>query len=521
MPAQHPPLPAALPAQGSFIQYIAAKPNSHYLLAAVLTGIIGWWVFKQFYPYPNLIFDSYYYISSAVSKASVGPWPMGYSWFIRFIGVFSHNPNFLLAVQFILLQLSFLWFFFTVRYLFQPGKYPSLLLFLFLQLNPIYIYTSNLILSDTLFTALSICWFTQLIWLIFRPRPYMLLTHTLLLLAVFSIRYNALYYPLIGAVAFLLSRQKRWFIITGIALPVLLVIGFIQYTTHTMQKKFGVKQFSPFGSWKVASNALYVYEHIYSNTDSNAIPQRFQPLDKRVRAYFNGPHYKADILVNDPTWGSFYMWLHPSPLIQHMFSIYGPDKMNLNFVKFAPMGPLYGDYGAYIIKKHPLAFARYFVAPNVLRYINPPQEVLVDDVNPFSLRRDYLGQPAIQWFHLKTIRVPTARIAFRTQLFYIYPAFCTFLHYLFVLSAIGFILLKGYRHVPAAARHGVWVAMALWLVDFGFSLTAAAVVLRYQLFIMAIEFSFAALFIEWLYQLSTQQNKQSPAVSAFTNPFTS
>ena len=43
-----------------------------------------------------------------------------------------------------------------------------LLLFLFLFLNPLFLYCSNFIMSDPLFTTLSIGWLVQLIWLIQR-----------------------------------------------------------------------------------------------------------------------------------------------------------------------------------------------------------------------------------------------------------------------------------------------------------------------------------------------------------------
>lgn len=501
----------------SFSQFVFHRSNRLYLYAAAIILTISWLVFKYFYPHPNIIFDSYYYINAAVSQSRVGPWPIGYSWFLQGIHLFSHSAYTVLVAQYLIINLAFLYFFFTLRYWFGFNNITSVLLFLFLMLNPVYIFMSNLILSDILFTTLSLLWFTQLIWLIFRPATYMIFTHSLLLLAVFTVRYNALYYPVVGMLAFILSRQKKGVVIAGIALQLVVLGGFIQYTIHAMQKDYGVKSFSPFGSWKMANNALYIYENVYKN-DSSGVPARFQALDNRVRTYFNNPHYKVDMYTNDATWGSFYMWMHPSPLIQYMFSIYGKDHMNLNFVKFAPVSPLYGDYGSYIIKKYPGAFFRYFIIPNMVRYINPPQEVLVDAFNPFSLRRDYLGAPAVQWYQLKTIRVRPSLIQFRTQLFILYPALSTFIHYAFVLSCICFYFLKSFRRLLHPLLYSLLVVTILWLADFAFNVTASGAVLRYQMFIMTIEFSFALIFVQYILENTAAREKAAAGPRAPLSP---
>ncbi|GGH65562.1 hypothetical protein HNQ91_002055 [Filimonas zeae] len=495
----------------SFSQFVFHRSNRLYLYTAAVVLTISWLVFKSFYPHPNIIFDSYYYIIGAVNHARVGPWPIGYSWFLRLVHVCSSSAYAVLVVQYLIINLALLYFFFTLRYWFGFHKITSIVLFLFLLLNPIFLFMSNLILSDILFTTLSLLWFTQLIWLIFRPAPYMLFTHALLLLAVFTVRYNALYYPVVGTLAFLLSRQKKGIVIAGIALQLVVLGSFIAYTTHAMQKDYGVASFSPFGSWKMASNALYIYENVYRN-DSSAVPPRFQALDNRVRAYFNGPHYKVDVLTNDATWGSFYMWMQPSPLIQHMFSIYGKDRMNLNFVKFAPISPLYGDYGTYIIKKHPGAFLRYFIVPNIMRYMNPPQEVLVDAYNPFSLQRDTIGGPAIRWYQLTTLRVHHSLINFRTQLFIIYPALSTFVHYFFVLSCICFYCLKSFRRLSPALFYSLLAVTVLWLADFAFNITASSPVLRYQLFIMTIEIAFALVFTQYILESTAAKETGASSV---------
>lgn len=497
-------------ANTSFSRFVFhRRSNQLYLLSLLLVSPLLWILFKHFYPQPNIIFDSYHYIKAAATGVNVNAWPIGYSWFIRFIGLFSHSANILLFIQYLVLQVCFGFFFFSYCFLFQPSKYVSLAAFLFLLFNPIFLFTSNLILSDTLFTALSITWVIQLCWLVFCPKSYMLYTQALLLLAAFAIRYNALYYPFVAALAFLFSPLTPVKKISGIALQFLLLFVFISFTSRQMKSIAGVQQFSPFGGWKLASDALYMYEHVYLQSDT-VMPLELQPLDKRVRHYFSRPHQPVDLLIPDPTWGSYYMYMYPSPLITHMHSLYGADSYPLDFRHFANMGPLYQRYGAYLVKKHPLAFIRYFILPNIQRYIAPHQEVYVDDKNPFHLRKDILSAPSIQWFRLTTLQVSPIYIQARTKLFSLYPALTALIHYYFLLVSVLLLALRKKLPLSKPVYKGILLIIALWLCDFGFNVLAAGVVMRYQLCIIAVEFAFSLLFTGYLLQYKPEQPGNAP-----------
>lgn len=499
--------------QTSFSTFVFKIKINRWYLGFFLFASLGLWIiFKHFYPYPNIIFDSYYYISATVSNADVNAWPIGYSKILRLIGWFSHSANLVLTIQYFSLQLALLFIFFALRFFFQLNKVISNILLLWMILNPVFIYISNLLLSDAFFTAFSLVWFTNLLWILFRPRPYMIITQAVLLLVTFSLRYNALYYPLVATLAFILSQQKVYLKLAGIIFQCIIIGGFITYTTDKMEKDYKVKQFSPFGGWKLANNALYMYEHTYGER-KNAVPERFQGLDQRIRSYFDHPHYRVSMWDPDVTWGSYYMYIHGSPLIQHMFSIYGPDapNVNLNFDKFALMGPLYQEYGAYLIKKDPGAFVHYFVLPNTLRYFSPYAEVFVDSENSFDLRTDYLGQPAIKWFSLRTLATDKAYVSFRTSVFSFYPMLNTITHLFFVFSILMFFLFKTFSYTKISIKHSVLVMILLWLCDFLFSILAAVVVLRYQLFIISVELMFALSLIQLIFQKEEQGKK--PAFS--------
>jgi hypothetical protein len=478
---------------------LSHRRNRIYLWSALSISLLLLALFKLIYPYPNLVMDSYYYIRAAATNADVNAWPIGYSKFLQLTGFFTHSPLVLVCLQYLFLELALLLLFFTLRLFFRLSNLLSNVLFVFFFVNPLFLYTGNLIMADSLFNGLSILWITQLLWIIYRPRPYMIFTHAALLFITFTVRYNALYYPFIAALAFVLSRQPTRLKLAGIALPVVLLISFIVYTTHKMETYCGVRQFSPFGGWKLANDALYMYAHVHPDP-SDTVPARFRELDKMTRRYFELSHDPGDLMLPDVFHGSPFMFNDYSPLMQYMVRQYGRDTtVFLDFKRWSRMGPLYTDYGSYLAMRYPAAFARWFLWPNLMRYALPPREIYMT-ITPFFLREDELGPEATRWFGLTTLMVKPAYINLRLGALSYYPIFFGLIHLCFVLSLLGFLLNKGWARMGKPYNYFVLTMVCLWLSDLGFSLFAAAIVLRYQIFIGVLEFSFSLFFLEFVYR---------------------
>ncbi|WPQ63317.1 hypothetical protein SIO70_00370 [Chitinophaga sancti] len=491
-----------------FISYVLKDPvNRLYAWIAIAICIVSWFLFKYFYPNPNIIFDSYYYIMGATSNEDVSAWPIGYSKFIKLIGMFTHAVNALLILQFVILEVCFLFFFFSVRYFFYLSRLSSNILFVLIFLNPIYLYTCNLVLSDALFLGLSLVWIINLFWIIFRPQVWMVITQALLLFVTFSMRHSAMYYPIIGCVALFFSQLRLGVKIFGICFQFLLVGGFILYTTHLNERIYGVRQFSPFESWKVASNALYVYEHVPEN-EKKAVPVKFKELDKEVRQFYKTKKYQISLFTPDPSWGSYYMFMFNSPLISYQEKKLGMDSIFyvLSIKNFSKMAPLYDEYGKFILKSYPFTYAKNFVVPNIWIYMLPYPEVYYDDYNPFTFLPDTLGGIAKNWFGKISLTAPRKNVVFRTTLFTFYPVINMLIHFIFIITGIGFYVLKGYRRMKAPYFKGILMISILWLLNFGFIIIASASLLRYQLFITVVELVFMLFFIDFLYVKDNQKH---------------
>ncbi len=104
----------------SFKNFLTNDKRSKIILWITLAAIlIQLSIFKYFYPFASYIHgDSFVYINAAAKNLSINTYPIGYSKFLRLVSVFSSSDTFLVCLQYILLQFSLLFLFFSILYLF-------------------------------------------------------------------------------------------------------------------------------------------------------------------------------------------------------------------------------------------------------------------------------------------------------------------------------------------------------------------------------------------------------------------
>lgn len=476
--------------------------NLTYIYAGVGISLGIWLIFKYFYPYPNIGIDSYFYIQAAASNVDVGTWPVGYSKFIRLVGFFSHSPYVLVTVQYIILQLSLLFFFITIRFFYDLRRSTSNILFAFLFLNPLLLFASNHIMSDVLFAGLTIIWISQLLWILYLPKPYMVITHAFLILIIFTIRYTALYYPAIATLVFIFCRLSLKWRITGIALTTILIASFIVYTSSKMEAISGFRQFSSTGSWKLANNALYMYEHIH-HEDKTVVPSKFKELHTLVQKYFQAPHANVELLYasEEITTGSFYDFAYESPLMQYLRLKKGLDVDIFDFRNTSSLGPYYEEYANYLIRKHPLAYLRYVIFPDLVTYIIPFPEIYDFDYSSYHLWNDNkFGKTAKEWFKLTSIMIPENHINIRGILLYPWPFLLAITHILFLLAISAFFLFKIHKRIGRIQLCGLLLILIYCLLNCMYMISIAVIVLRFQLSVLIFEFLFVVLIVDMMLQ---------------------
>jgi protoporphyrinogen oxidase len=478
------------------------RRNRIYCMLALLVYLLQFVFFKVQFPFANYMPDSYFYLEAAASNSDVNMWPVAYSKFLRLVSAFTHSDTILVGLQYFFMQMAGLLFLFTLAYFLRPGRVVRNSLYIFFLLNPIALYVANYICADALFIGCSLLWFTSLTWIIFRPQPWMGAVHALLLLGCFTLRYNAIYYPLISALAFFLSPQPWLNRLIAIGLAATLLFGSISYTSNKMKEVTGHLQFSAFGGWQLANNALYMYEHIPASKRQPP-PARFNNLETMVRQHIDSLK-KVKLAHDDSTYASFYLWSASGPLIQYMKRQYKKDSITPYFKRWASQGPLFFGYGRYLIANYPESFVTNFILPNAIKFAVPPSEFL----NTYNLGGDSVLMAAKDWFQYRSLKVrnrntKNAILSFADW----YSVFTALINLLLLIHIIGILLFKVLNKQPQLVVKWIFIVLSLWALNAAFSIAASSIVLRYQIFPILVGCCVALVSGEWIY-------KQQPKISS-------
>jgi hypothetical protein len=473
--------------------------NRLTLKMAIPIIVLQFIVFKFLYPFPNFMPpDSFSYIEAANYHQYINVWSIGYSWFLLLFKSLSHSSTALVFFQYFILEISILYFLFSIRYMISTSKWLFRIMLVLSILNPLILHIGNFVSSDAIFSALSLIWFTQLLWLIFKPKPVTLLLHVAILIVAFIFRYNALYYPLISIMVIffnnkLINRLKFLFI----GLTLFLLSVFIGKTQYEYYQETGVIQFSAFAGWQLGSNALYGYAHAKLDSPST-VPGEFRDLHRIVNTHMKYLNRFPSFLRPDHKVDIYYLWDFNSPLRVYMDKYWEADKTRPFFKRWAFMAPLYGSYGRYIIKKHPMQFIRYYIWPNFIKYYSPPTGFL----GYYNLERDTVDRIAATWFEWKTNKIHSY---FKNKKIFVsdfFPTGFAVINLVFLSGLICYITLGEFKRNKQYIRKILQFTLVVWLANMFFSVFAAPIELRYQLFPMIMTLAFSCLFIAYIFSES-------------------
>lgn len=463
-------------------------------------SILGFGLLKWAFPYPNFLPDSYSYLEAAFTNRGINMWPIGYSAFLRLFSSFTRSDTALVLCQYLLLQSSILYLCFTIRYLLRPGKWLFAIIVGACILNPLTLFVSNFVSSDAIFAAISIIWLTQLFWIVCRPGLWLILRHALILVTAFTVRYNALYYPLISLSVILLAAIPLSQRAIGAA-AILLLLGCFAYTNvNKYHRLTGQYQFSAFAGWQMASNALFAYGHIHPDT-TQRVPREFQALHRMVNTHMDSLSHLA--IRPDNQLGVYYLWDDKSPLKKYLFDQWNRDSTTDWFTRWASIAPTYSAYGTWLIAHNPGAYLSHYIWPNLVSYYAPPTEFL----SIYNMGSDSVSPMAKLWFDFKKAKI-------YSRLRELPPvAFCSVLlaitNLVFIMSFIGFWLLNGFRSSPVRFSKIIRLVGCIWICNLLFSVLASPVVLRYQIFPMIITFVSAGMLLEYLIRASQSRNPKT------------
>jgi hypothetical protein len=248
-----------------------------------------------------------------------------------------------------------------------------------------------------------------------------------------------------------------------------------------------VHQFSVLTDWHWANNALYMYEHIA--VDSTQVPYEALPFHRMTQAYFDTiPDQWRNF---SPRIGGIY-FRHPyGPLKTYMRRYQRAHPNNTDIEGWGQVAPVYGLWGKHMIKKHPVAYAWYYLMPNTLNYFLPPLEKLVT----YNYGGTAVPPMVAQWFDYPKAEVRVVSKDLSSLALLLVPMVFMMLNVAFVAGSIWF-LVKGYYRKMPVVWHGLMLAMIVWVLNTGFNILAAPVAVRYLMYPFMVFTGFAVVLID-------------------------
>ena len=450
----------------TFFSYLISQRA--LISVALAISVLLFIILKYAFPLPDFFVDSSNYITWALHNFTVAYRPIGYSVFLKLAHFVSSSPSFTVFIQYCFFVFSALFCFFSAEYLFHLPKKFKIPILILIVCNPVLIFQTNLISSDSLFCSLTITWFTACMWIIKKHNWGALVLQLLFLFFCFQVRYTAMFYPVVALFAFVFCIGSIAYRITGGALTLLVLFFSVERQMNVVEKETGTRVFSGFGGWQVANNALYCYKHIQVN--SNDLPDwETQVIDHCVKIYIDSIKQTAGI-------GAAYLWDPKSPFKKYLNICARRDRSDYLAAWFTASRPL-GEYGWYIIRHYPAAFTQYFLLPNTTNYFYPDLEILANyDYGNITLTPD-----TKQWFGLDVDHLDCRFPFLQERIMYIYPFLSLLLNAFNIAVIIYFICRRAfYKKRMSVAMNRLFIIWCIFYCSFMvFSIFAAAISIRF------------------------------------------
>ncbi|MDO6433131.1 hypothetical protein Q4E93_21155 [Flavitalea sp. BT771] len=445
---------------------------------------------KIYYPYAVIFGDSSEYVRAAWHNTQLTAWPIGYSKLLGWIHTLTRKDWAIVIFQYLLLEAAVLYLYFTVLYLLRPGKWVKLLILFFLVMNPFILSITNYILSDAIFAALTIFWFSIMMWYLHKPRPILVYLLVFANLLLFSLRYYAAFYPLITVPVILFSKVRWWVKVSGLVLGCLLFIGFIWYTASLFEKQSGIRDFSPFSGWQLAGNALIMYRHI-SHREQDTPPPALRSLHQLVLKEMNNPESPING-IPDRRLVIYFTWDARSPLMQYCGMKLSIHPLTSDLPKWSSVGKLYHDYGVYLIKRHPVEYIRYYVGQGLDWFISPRAEF----TNVYPQGGYEIPGIVNDWFGYNSDWLPCSPDSLYSIA--MFPQIITILNALVLIGVIIFFFRRCHVAEGSLTTKVLIFFMTYWSGNFLFIIFSAPATLRYALSIMILDIVFVPMLFEFI-----------------------
>lgn len=344
----------------SFGKFLINKPQRGELgILIIVFIVIGIWLHTLF-PYPFTFPDTgAYFLGASQNQFNIYR-PMGYSHYLQFIHGINSSLHFIFFFTYTLYVISVLFFLYTLKYFWRITSRP-----LFYSLctcaifAPRFLFASNFIMSDSLFSSLVLLFITSIIWLVYIPKKRWVLIMLALFAAFYQVRYSGIFYILIPIYALFIAfnRTSRSLRILLALLPLICFIGLHLHARKEYYQHTGINISSGFSGWQLINNASVLFpeaKHLPLNVFD----------DPQLKALHGFMQSVPDSIFNaDHTMNTSYMWNKELPYKQFLFIYIQYTKTDYG-TAWVACGDLFARYAGALIKQYPGKYFKRFILPS-------------------------------------------------------------------------------------------------------------------------------------------------------------
>jgi hypothetical protein len=189
--------------------------------------------------------------------------------------------------------------------------------------------------------------------------------------------------------------------------------------------------------------------------------------------------------------GIYYFWDFHSPLRVYMAQQWEKDTVTDFLTRWVSMGPLYADYGKYMVQRHPWLYLRYYMWPNFVKYYAPPAKFM----GFYNLGEERVAPMTAQWFGWNDTKIHSYFKDRKINVTAPFSIISAIINILFVCCFIAFTWLDEFKHCAPHTRRVLWWTLLIWIGNMLFSALSAPIELRYQLFPLIITAIFLGLIL--------------------------
>ena len=242
----------------------------------------------------------------------------------------------------------------------------------------------------------------------------------------------------------------------------------------------------------MANNALHIYPWLPVDTAGLPSPASYE-LARYADRYFK--RNAAVIKRNPPVATTAYMWERASPLHQylddyrksHSLLRQWPDTGQLlYFNAWNRVAPVFSQYGYFLLRRHPVAFSRYYLWTSTKDFFLSPLDVFAV-YNDGKSEVDLTGQ---DWFGYRGTRTTVRSATIQAAILAPFPWLSLLLNLLFLLTAVIFLLRRDWRARNPGFTVCLQLAAVYLLTNACFNIFATPSILRYQVLPMILLFIF-------------------------------